>query len=53
MPGNLLQLFHPDNLFGGNWLLVITLPASEFSAARETFLLWTNEARQFFTPIVL
>lgn len=55
MPGNLLQLFHPENwyLFGENWLLVITLPASEFSAARETFLFWTNEARQFFTPIVL
>lgn len=38
-PINLLQLFHPENwyLFGENWLLVITLPASEFSAARETF----------------
>lgn len=46
MPGNLLQLFHPENwyLFGENWLL----PASEFSAAMETFLLWTNEARHFF-----
>lgn len=54
-PINLLQLFHPENwyLFGENWLLVITLPASEFSAARETFLLWTKEARQFFTPTVL
>lgn len=55
MPGNLLQLFHPENwyLFGENWLLVITLPASEFSAARETFLFWSNEARQYFTPTVL
>lgn len=54
-PINLFQLFHPENwyLFGENWLLFITLPASEFSAARETFLLWTNEARQFFTPTVL
>lgn len=42
--------FHPEKWFplGENWLLVITLPASEFSAARETFLLWTTKPVNFF-----